>query len=117
MSDADSSTHVDDDEFVLRRIPIKLDWYDPDAKALKRLAFNPTKRDVTGLSVTRAKSNRHREFLTPAEDAAIGRNPSGYYVAVLRVGDLRKCGIEVVSSPELPQNPGHAVLPLLTCTF
>lgn len=70
--------------------------------------------DTTGLSVTRAGSKSHPEFLTPGEVAAMGSNSSGYYVAVLRVGDLRNHGIEVVAKPLLPENPGHAELPMLT---
>lgn len=114
MSDVESPTLVEDDEFIFRRIPIRPGWYDPASGVLMRQAFNPRNDDTTGLSVTRAHSERHPDFLTPAQDAALGTNTSGYYVAVLGVGDLRKAGIEVVASPDLPQNPGHAHLPQLT---
>jgi hypothetical protein len=114
MSDADRSTHVNDDEFILRRIPRTTGWYDPQTDLVASQAFRPTKRDTTGLSVTRAKSDAHPEFRSAAEDAAAGGNPSGYYVAVVRVGDLRAYGIDVVSKPELPEHPGHAEIPLLT---
>ncbi len=113
MPDAESPTHVDNDEFVFRRIPIRPGWYNPVTGVLMRQAFNPREDDAAGLSVTRAHSERQPDFLTPAQDAALGTNTSGYYVAVLRVGDLREAGVEVVASPDLPQNPGHAHLPQL----
>jgi hypothetical protein len=114
MTDADPSTHVDDEEFVLRRIPRSTGWYDPAADIVDPRAFRPPERDTTGLSVSRAKSDAHPDFRSAAEDAAAGGNASGYYVAVLRVGDLRAHGIDVVSKPELPENPGHAEIPMLT---
>jgi len=58
------------------------------------------------LSVTRA------DFV-PVEQAAQGQSPKGYYVAVLRVGDLRARGIDVVAAP-VEGNPGHAEIPCLT---
>jgi hypothetical protein len=54
----------------------------------------------------------HPEFRT-IEQAAEGKSARGYYVAVLRVGDLRAAGIDVIGKP-VEGNPGHAELPSLT---
>ncbi|GIW91112.1 MAG: hypothetical protein KatS3mg109_1544 [Pirellulaceae bacterium] len=44
-----------------------------------------------------------------------GRPGKTYYVAVLRAGDLRRYGIEVVARPQTPEgyDPAHAELPQL----
>ena len=102
MADEDYEPVVDD-EYIYRRIPASKGWYDPATRTLSPEAFNPIKTDITGLSVTRAK------FAT-IEEAARGKSQSGYYVAVLRVGDLRKHGIDVIHKP-LEGNPGHAEIP------
>lgn len=94
---------IDDEEHLYRRIPVSTDWYDPAAETLSPKAFNPREEDKTGLSLTRAK------FLS-VEDAARGMSKKGYYVAVLRAGDLRKCGIVVVQQGDL----SHAELPGMT---
>jgi hypothetical protein len=61
------------------------------------------KKDTTGISVDRAKYQS-------LEEAAKGHPGKTYFVALLRAGDLRKQGIQVVSRPEA-QEPGHAELP------
>lgn len=43
----------------------------------------------------------------------MGRSPQGYYIAILRVEDLRKHGIEPVLKP-IEGNPGHVETPGLT---
>lgn len=93
---------LDDDELVYRRIPVG-DWYNAERDEVSPLAFNPMKRDTTGLSVSRAK------YTTPAECV---RNDRGkhYHIAVLRVGDLREAGIEVEPSP-VDGARGHAEIP------
>lgn len=106
MSSDESITTVADEEFVFRRIPVSMSWYDLANNLLSPYAFNPIPNDLTGLSVTRAK-------LCSIEDAAKGKSKSGYYVATLRVGDLRKHGMDVIPKP-LEDNPGHAEIPELT---
>jgi hypothetical protein len=70
---------------------------------LNAQAFAPHKtNDATGLSVVRAKYKS-------IEEAAKGRPGKSYFIAVLRVGDLRQNGIEVVQTP--PDDPSHAELP------
>ncbi len=94
---------IADEELLYRRVPQV--WYN-DVGGLNSLAFAPHKiNDVTGVSLYRAKYKS-------SEEAAKVKNRPGksYYVAVLRTGDLRQKGIEVVPRP-LPNDPGHAELP------
>ena len=109
-----SATHLDgtepvaDDELLYRRIPVSQRWYDPAADPKPMLqAFRPRPDDVTGLSVVRG------EFYSTPEEAAQGPSKSGYFVAVLRVGDLRAHGIEVVARP-VEGILGHAEITNLT---
>lgn len=107
MDDLDS---VADDELLYRRVSASAvpQQYDPAEGSLSDQAFAPHKiMDVTGLSISRAK-------FKSLEEAALGRPGKSYYVAVLRAGDLRQRGIEVVPRPELPDrqfDPAHAELP------
>lgn len=83
-----------------------MNWYDPERQDLSPKAFRPRPDDVTGLSVDRDK------YRTIGE-AAQGANAKGYYVAVLRVRDLRARGLDVASRP-IEGNLGHAEMPALT---
>lgn len=103
MGVSDGTEPVADDELLYRRISAASAWYSPEA-GLKASAFAPHKtEDTTGLSVNRAKYKT-------IEAAARGRAGKTYYVAVLRVGDLRQRGIEIVPRPHA-DDPGHAELP------
>lgn len=101
---------VADDELVYRRVSASAvpQQYDPSTGGLSDQAFAPHRTmDVSGLSVSRA------DFKS-LEQAAQGRSGKSYYVAVLRAGDLRQRGIEVVPRPDLPDgqyDPAHAELP------
>lgn len=98
---------IADDEEVYRRIPCSQNWYDPTTGSLSPLAFDPhKKRDTTGISVYRAR-------FKSIEDAAVGRPDKSYFVAVLRVGDLRQHGIRIVPRPQVEGgfDPAHAELP------
>ena len=98
---------IADEELLYRRVPASTHWYDPATGVLKPEAFAPHRtEDFTGLSVSRAKYKS-------IEEAARGRPGKSYYVAVLRVGDLRQKGITVVPRPEVPDgyDLGHAELP------
>jgi hypothetical protein len=98
----DSTDPIDDEELLYRRVPASTGWYSPEA-GLSPQAFAPHKTlDATGLSVYRGKYKS-------VEDVARGRPGRSYYVAVLRAGDLRAKGIEVVPRPA-PGDPGHAEL-------
>jgi hypothetical protein len=99
----DGTEPIADDELLYRRIPTSVPWYSASA-GLSSQAFAPhTKNDITGLSVSRAKYKS-------IQAAAKGRPGKSYYVAILRAGDLRQRGIQVVPHP-LPEDPGHAELP------
>lgn len=99
----DGTEPVADDELLYRRVSVPSGWYSPET-GLKANAFAPHKtEDATGLSVDRAKYKT-------IEQAAKGRAGKSNYVAVLRAGDLRQRGIEVVPRPQ-PGDPGHAELP------
>ena len=107
MPAPDRTEPLADDEYIYRKIPVKPGWYDPSVDPNPSPeAFRPREGDTTGLSVDRA------EYRT-IDQSAQGPSTQGYYVAVLRVGDLRANGIEVVPRPE-GQNPGHAEIPGLT---
>jgi hypothetical protein len=96
---------IDDEELLYRRIPVSQNWYDP-ASTLppSPKAFKPHRtNDASGLSLYRAR------FKTAQEVAANDRE-ARFYVAVLKAGDLRRRGVEVLPRP-LPGDPGHAELP------
>ncbi len=87
---SDGSELIADHEIFYRRIPAASGFYDPlvDPRP-SPLAFRPTKNDTTGLSLSRAK-------YTALETAGSGRDGKQYYVAVLRAGELRRLGMDVV---------------------
>jgi len=101
----DGSEPISNDEFLFRRIPVSKDWYLHGEVSPQ--AFDPRHDEDTGISIYRARYKT-------VDQAAQGLSKRGYFVAELRVGDLRKSGIEVVPSPE-PDDPGHAEIPALNC--
>jgi hypothetical protein len=104
---SDGTEPVADDELLYRRIPASQGYYDPAIDPMPSpLAFKPTRNDLEGLSIYRAKYKS-------VEEAARGQPGKSYYVAVLRAADLRAVGIDVVPSP-LKDDPEHAEIPGLT---
>ncbi len=102
----DGTEPIGDDEILYRRIPASQGWYDPDKDpSISPKAFRPNRHDETGISISREKYKT-------LEEAAKGRLGKTYFIAVLRAGDLRNRGIEVVASPE-EGDPGHAEIPCL----
>lgn len=101
----DGTEPVVDDELLYRRIPVSMGWY--DMNGLSPDAFRPRKDETTGISVTRAK-------YSSIQDAARGKSKKGYYVAVVRAGDVRNAGGDVIPRPER-DNIGHAEIPELNC--
>ena len=101
----DGTDQIADDELLYRRVPVSMGWY--DEKGLSAEAFYPRADEGSGISIYRAKYKT-------LEKAAEGKSKRGYWVAVLRAGDLRQHGIGVEPRP-LPDDPGHAELPDLTC--
>lgn len=100
-----TSEPIVDDELLYRRVPVSKGWY--DANGLSPEAFDPRIDEVSGISVYRAR-------FVSVEEVAQGKSKKGYWVAVLRTGDLRHHAMDVVPRPE-PDDPGHAELPDLTC--
>lgn len=90
---------ISDDEIIYRRIPVSVELFSPET-GLSPQAFHPDKRDISGISFTRALSR------TPEEEAASGENPKGYFIARLRVSSIRAAGLDVGPSPT-EENPGH----------
>jgi hypothetical protein len=108
MSSLDGTEPIADDEILYRRIPVSQKWFDPQIDPLPSpKAFRPRDDDTTGLSLFRG------EPYNTAQQAGKGRSPFGYYVAVLRVRDLRLRQIEVVPRPDA-DIPGHVEIPALT---
>lgn len=108
MPPGDEIERVGDDEFIYRRVPMQPAFYDPDVdRDPSPRAFRPTKRDETGLSVSRAL------FKTPEE---VAKNDRGkrYYVAKLGVGDVRRRGMQVEPAPIMPDDAGHVEITTLT---
>lgn len=98
---------VGDEEIVYRRIPTKPEYFDPIVSPTPTpLAFRPREQDTTGLSVYRAN------YVSPQQVATNSRGAK-FFVASLRVCDLRANGIDVVARPK-PDEPGHAEISSLT---
>jgi hypothetical protein len=111
----DEDDQIDDDEILHRRISVKSKWYDK-LKSPKPVqeAFRPhPTEDPDGLSLSRAKSSNHPLFLDAKQFAAGGRSSDGYFIACLRVKDLRDHNIAIVASPIPDTDPGHVHLPQL----
>jgi hypothetical protein len=94
---------VADDEILYRRVPVSKGWI--DEHGVRPDAFEPRASDDTGLSIYRAS-------FVSLESAAKGLSKRGYYVLVMRAGDLRAAGIDVVPMPR-DDLPGHAEIPSL----
>ena len=104
---ADGSEPVADHEILYRRIPATSGFYDPHVDPNPSpLAFRPTLLDSTGLSLSRAKYKT-------LEQAGQGREGKQYFVAVLRAGELRRLGMNIVPRP-LKDDPGHCEIAELT---
>ena len=102
---------IDDDEVLYRRIPVKMEWFDPVRNEVKPDAFRPTKSDTAGISVDRGRSDTYPEFRS-IEQAAQGRQDE-YFVAVLTAGKVAAAGFRLIPEPE-EGNPGHALIADLT---
>jgi hypothetical protein len=104
MFSADGTEPLSDDELLYRRIPASQGWYTEGV--LSPEVYGPHReRDVDGISFWRAKYRC-------LEEVARGRPGKDYYVAVIRVGELRMRGIEVMPTP-CAGGVGHVSLPAL----
>ena len=101
------SEAIEDHEILFRRIPVVCGFYDPslDTKP-SPMAFRPTQHDTSGLSI-------YREKYKSIDQVGCGRAGKKYYVAVLKAGDIRQLGMEVVPRP-LENDPGHCEIVDLT---
>lgn len=100
MAQSGNRISIADDETVYRRIPVAAGWF--DGHGVSPSAFSPNENDTEGLSVYRAS------FLTAEQVALTGRSSQGYYVAALRVGDIRAAGLSVEDDDPAGVDPGHA---------
>jgi len=107
MPGHDGTEPVTRDELLYRRIPVSKGWYD-DRNGVSPEAFDPRKSETSGISLFR---NKYKTI----QEVAKGPSKGGYYVAVLRAGDLMKEGIQIVPRPDPPNVLGHVESPGLTC--
>jgi len=106
---ADQQDPISSDEYVLRRIPKDKSRYDPSLNdPVQRVAFEPSKWDVDGISVFREL------FVSAAALAKAGTNDNGYCVARLSVSNLIALGLTIVPDTRNDQPPGHAIIPELS---
>jgi hypothetical protein len=96
-------------EWLLRRIPNNADYYKPaEPVPIQRVAFEPNKQDVDGLSFFREM------FISPRElGLKTGRKPP-YVVARIRLKDLQANNIKIRPAPDEEQPRGHVVAPEIT---
>ncbi|MCG3129546.1 MAG: hypothetical protein FLDDKLPJ_00279 [Phycisphaerae bacterium] len=119
MAAQDASDPVADDEIVLKHVTERSGWYDPARDpSLSWVAFRPNKDDVSGMSVWRAKYKTAEDVARLAARWS-NRKDQKYYVLSLRVGDLRRIGIQVsFTHDEGKGETGHASLTTLnTATY
>ena len=107
MPGHDGTEPVTRDEILYRRIPASKGWYD-DRNRVSPEAFDPRKNETGGISLFRSKYKTIQEV-------AKGPSRAGFFVAVLRAGDLIKEGIRIVPRPDPPNVPGPVELPGLNC--
>lgn len=100
MTFADGTQPVEDDELLYRRVP---SCHFDSESGLSPEAFGPHRNDEDGLSLSRAN-------YTTAVQVAQGPSPHPYYVAVLKAGQLRGLGLEILPDPQ-PHDAGHVLLP------
>ncbi|MCC7290573.1 MAG: hypothetical protein IT449_00765 [Phycisphaerales bacterium] len=111
MSKPDACDPIADDEIVLKHVTERSGWYDPSREVpVKWEAFRPNANDVNGKSVWRAKYKTADEVARLATRFS-NRKDHRYFVMSLRVGDLRRIGIQVAATPDEGQGElGHASL-------
>ena len=101
----DGTEPIEDEELLYRRVQL-VHVGPAEGGEPSPMAFHPGRHDRTGISVRRAK------YVTP-DQAAQNDRGKRYYIAVLRAGDLRRHGFQVVPRP-VTGVAGHAELPNLT---
>jgi len=104
MSLPEGSEPIGDEELLYRRIPVSKGWYSDGSVSPE--AFDPRDDESTGISIYRAK------YIT-LQEVAKGKSKKGYFVAILRAGDVSP-EMKLVPKPE-PGDLGHAEIPDVTC--
>ncbi len=85
-------------------------YYDPSLpeSPVQDQSFRPHEvHDTDGISFSRL------DFVTPRQRGMKARKP-GAYIAMLRVADLLKLGLNPIPSPLPDDLPGHVVIPELS---
>lgn len=101
----DGAEPIEDDELLYRRVVLEY-FNGGKGEEPSPEAFSPRTYDKTGISLFRAK------YTTP-QDVAQNDRGKRYWVAVLRAGNLRANGLQVL--PKAEGHPtGHAEIPDLT---
>src|ERR1043165_1206558 len=101
----DGNEPITDDEFVFRRIPASMNWYNREVSEFSSpQAFTPITHDRDGLSLVRAK------YMSAEECGATGMEGRQFYVAIFSVRVLREHNIIVEPDPQ-EGNPGHCLIP------
>jgi hypothetical protein len=91
----DGTEPIDPDERIYRRVVDKSNFYNATRDPpLSQKAFNPTKDDKDGISVTRASY-----VSGPEEAASRGFHGKRYYIIEMRAGDLQGEGL--ILKPDL----------------
>src|SRR5438034_982233 len=102
----DENEPVDDGELVFRRIHPT--YYNSSLQVpVQPEAFRPSRNDITGHSVLRARFAQPQDTLVNCDPAKV----AGYYVARISVHDLLALGLTVKPEPMVDGPPGHAVIP------
>jgi hypothetical protein len=106
------SEPVPGDEFVLRRILMIPDHYNPSLSVpVQTAAVRPTKNDTTGISVYREREYRDNPagILAKVDESKRAR----YCIARVQIADLHALGLSVRTEQAPDDLPGHCVIPEL----
>lgn len=95
---------ISPDEFVYRRIH-KNHFKREKTECVERLAFQPSPKDINGLSLFRQKYISAEAVTKLAEKSP----PEHYCVARLRVSDITKHDLTVIVDD--PERPDHVLIP------
>lgn len=103
MDAIEGNESIANDEFIFRRVPARVDFYDPTSdRPVQWITFKPNPRDSSGISVWRGK------HLSPEEAVRAHARPGkAYYLIRLTVRDLRHLGAEIAATPD-EGGTGHA---------
>lgn len=101
----DGTEPIEDDETVLRRVPVSKKWYSPQTGCSPE-AFAPRPDEETGISLVREK-------YCDVAAAACGPSRNGYWVIRISARELRRRGIVIEPRP-IEGSPGHVEIPALS---